>query len=289
MKKLNPILEQILFTRFLNNLSEQTSAVAGEIGAMAGEGIAGLRGLSKGVRRAPKGTYELPKEVPSSYFPRVPSSFEMPSSIKPADYFKTIVDSEIEAAVSRTTNPEEIVQYITSQQTGELLSTRIGSEVADYVATRVKERLGQVTTPAEIPASPELQPIRIPEVPTPYSPPALPEAEPMEVETQPLAYTGVELPQTSPASSTSLASALSPMTQPQYAMMIGSLLKTATKTAKPKNQEDEDEDEDYDVPEEEIDMSVKSSDMELPGSAEKAEVDLQQTKLGKYSGSYRLK
>ena len=154
-----------------------------------------------------------------------------------------------------------------------------------------------VPKPAE-PSIPTPKPVKPPVPgPKPYFPPALPEAEPietlpeaepMEMEAQPVSYTGIQLPQISPAAATSLASALSLMTQPQYSTVIMPSIKTATKTANPK-EEEEDEYENYDVPEEEIDMSVKSSNMEMPGSSEKADVDLRQTKLGKYSGSYRLK
>lgn len=288
MKKLNPILEQILFTRFLWNITEQLGgAVAAEV-APAARGA--FRGALKNIK--PTGVYELPPVKPSSLFPKLPKTIEIPSSVDPSDYFKQIIDSEIESAISKTTNPEEIFLQITTQQTGDLLSSSEGSSLVGYISNRIKERTGVVSTPSELEAMPELQPIRIPEVPTPYSPPPLPETEPVEVGSQTLSYTGVPSTETysvtSTSPETSLVSALSPMTQPQYAMMISSLLKTGTKTGKPRKEKDDD-DEDFDVSEKDIDLGIKSSELELPGSSEKADVDLRQTKLGKYSGSYRLK
>jgi len=278
MKKLNIVLENILYQRYYSRiLNEQSGAVSELLPAVRG----GVRG---GVRRVkpsqPEWSYPQPK--PSEFLPPPPKTNWMQS----ADDWKAVVDNDINVALSKTTNPEEIYQQISTLNTGSLLSDpEVGSQVAGYAGIKIKERLGQVPEP-------ELQPIVVPmPQPAPYTPPALPKPA-TDVEdfgSQKLSYTGIPSTEVSPmeVTATALEPTLDPVTKTQYSFLLPTLLKTAIRARKPKEEEDEYENEEDSAEGFNFDNRPVKSD--IPGTDKDIDVDLEQTKLGKYSGSYRVK
>jgi len=279
MKKLNIVLENILYQRYYSRiLNEQSGAVSELLPAVRG----GLRG---GVRRVkpsqPEWSYPKPK--PSEFLPPPPKANWMQS----ADDWKVIVDNDINVALSKTTNPEEIYQQTLNLNTGALLSDPdVGAQVAEYAAIKIKERLGQVPEP-------ELEPIVVPiPQPAPYTPPALPKPA-MDIEdfgSQKLSYTGIPSTEVSPmeVTATALEPTLDPVTKTQYSFLLPTLLKTATRARKPK-EEEKDEYENEEDSAEGFNFDNRPVKSDIAGTDKDIDVDLEQTKLGKYSGSYRVK
>jgi hypothetical protein len=86
---------------------------------------------------------------------------------------------------------------------------------------------------------------------------------------------------------TALEPTLDPVTKTQYSFLLPTLLKAATRARKPKEEEDEYENEEDSAEGFNFDNRPVKSD--IPGTDKDIDVDLEQTKLGKYSGSYRVK
>jgi hypothetical protein len=136
----------------------------------------------------------------------------------------------------------------------------------------------------EIPAPKPSFPRRAPRIPLPDMP-----EEEKNLGTDPISSTGIEPSEfeASPRVEGETGMQIQAYPKPDFMRAILSNLKLATSLKK--EEDEEDDTPDYGSEMQNIDFKNELKNVEPDASAKKIDVDLQQTKLGKYSGSYRVK
>lgn len=167
MKKLKPVLQNILFKRYVNSLLNEQSIAPPPIRLPS----AGYAPWKLPTPNAIRPTFELPV-TPTEVSPGTTTIFANPN-VPPGsgaeqtkkklsfDDAQTVIKNEIESGLSKTKNQKELVDYVFDKQTELLSDSEYGDQLSIYAGNEIKNRLGLAKTET-LPTPIEPKPFKFP-------------------------------------------------------------------------------------------------------------------------------